>query len=644
MLGLLEVRELKMGKVLFFETYSIIQTLVLFRFIRRASVIYFHKKGFPRTDPNPRGKRIVERLIYLFNKKAEIRIIPVEKVYQYNWDLNKESLAIVEELVPDIQRSSAYKMVLGIIRDANILKFFKQLLAAEIPDRCLFLKVAKDLGSEHDSLVVIPKSSLSSFLETKLFGREGLGKYSIPVIYAANNIRDFFSKVISLAVLLLLPPGFVILRTRVTLRKINRGSYDVAMPMIWGFHEGEGRIGGVRRPHNDGYLYNQELTRGRIIHTFREPRFTPEVKANYKKVMDKKGIPYIDKKDYKVNMSFLLAAGKIQLRVLTGLFKNPFCWRDSADYIRYSIGVIQSMFEKLLEFENVDYKVEFVRHDYTASHIVETILCNQHGKRTVGIQHTASPYDLPQLSYVHFNKYIVYGEALVRNFLPYWRELRLEKTGRESIDWVVNIKKNEDTLNELKNRLREKYRERKYMAVILLPSPVEFGLRKRWDEMYNALRELKNLDIDINVFLRFRAKDHLYGPEYIRCFDSLPTWDERIIIDHENFTTYELISLCNLCIANSGSFAIFEAMAVEARVFPFDFIGTAKYYFSNYGKDFILHNKNDILRVLKGLENNYEGFDCNWELLYREGSFHYDGCNLERIQNVVLETLKEVKI
>ena len=633
-----------MAMVLFFETYSIIQTLLLWRHIKKARLIYFHKKGFPESVFNPRVKKNVERLIYLFNKKVEIKTIPVEKVYQYNWELNKDSLHFVEELAPHIERSSAYQVVLKVIRDENILKYYKARLAYDIPDRRLFMKVAKDLSLEHDSFAVVPASSDNSFLEGELFGREELQKWYIPAVHRINRIRRVSRKVATLVILSLLPIGFILTQlNKLTSKKTNKKNYDLAMPVMTGFHEGERMIRGVRRPHDDEYLYNKEMTIGRIIHIFGYWRFTPEVEAKYKQVMDKKGIPYVDRRHYKVNMGFLLLAGKIQFKIITGLLRNAFCRRDPPDYIYYSIGVIYAMLRKLVEFENVDYKVEIMRHDYDAAHIVGTILCHQHGKKTVGIQHNATigPYALNSLCYVHMDKYCIFSDAHLNLYSPYWDDLHLEKIGSPWLDYVIPLVSNEQQLSSTRNRIYSLYGKRKYVVLITFPSSAEYCLVNKWDEMYHALNDLKSYDIDCHIFLRFRTIEDLEA-KHISRFAQLPKRDDRIIIDLTNFTTYELMAVCDLYITSSHSTGLIEAVALRKKAFTFDYMGTAKYCFSKYGKDLILTTKDEVLNLFKNLENNFAGYDYNWELLRKEYNYHYDGRCLERLQKVVWEIVEEV--
>ncbi|MBW2004224.1 MAG: hypothetical protein JRI72_06350 [Deltaproteobacteria bacterium] len=244
---------------------------------------------------------------------------------------------------------------------------------------------------------------------------------------------------------------------------------------------------------------------------------------------------------------------------------------------------------------------------------------------------------------MHLDKYIIYGDLFEKHFYPFWKGLKLEKTGRENIDWVVNLKNDKAAMNTLKDKLRYYYPARKYNAVIILPSGAELNKKSQWDEIFNALCKIRTIDLDCNIFLRFRKEKDLNGYGHLRRFKDLPKLDGRIFIDHDNFTTYELMVLSNLVITNSASFAVHEAIVTDAKVFTFELIGFTHYYFPNYGNDFILYTEEDLIRVFMGLENDFMEFDCNWDKLKKDCNYNYDGKNHMRIQEVVWNTVKEVK-
>jgi len=630
--------------ILFFEAYSIIQTLLLFRDIRKADVIYFHMRPHPPLSHNPRIKMIVERLIRFLNRKARVDTLPPEMINDHCWAMNKRAIDVVEDMTTDIENSAVYQTILRIIKDENILRCYKAQLVDDVSASLLFFRVAKDLVTDSNGICyLVPADNDNSKIQKESLGEEPLGEETLdrcflPGSLRANQIRSFFRKIYALVTLLLLPTAYTILRfRRITLKKIIKKNYDIAMPVHWGFHKGDVVIRGVKRTHDDGYLYNDKIKRGRVVHIFNYWRFSPEIETNFKKVMDERGIPYVDVTSYRMSGKLVLAGIKLQSQIIQGFLSNSFYRHDRHAYIWYSSTIVYWMLGEYLQFENVDYKVEFVRNDYNPGHIVRTILCHQQGKKTVGIQHTATPYESPFLSYVHFDKYIVYGDIFVKAYLPYWEKLNLEKTGRESVDIAVNLLNNRSEMAELKDKLQKLYPARKYTAVIAMSSDVDYNPRSQWDEMYNALYRLKTHDeTDFNLFLRFRLMQYTSSSENMIRFAKLPQHDERIIIDHTNFSTHELMALCDVFIACNISFSINEAVASGAKVFTFNLHGRAKHFFGDdYGSDFILDTSEDLLRVFRGLENDFKDFDCRWELLKKDCNHHSDGKNVERIQDAV---------
>ncbi len=152
--------------------------------------------------------------------------------------------------------------------------------------------------------------------------------------------------------------------------------------------------------------------------------------------------------------------------------------------------------------------------------------------------------------------------------------------------------------------------------------------------MHKALVAFCETDLDCNVILRFRTRAS-FESAHVRQFLDLPDRDPRFIVELTNFSTYELMALSDLVIVTDGSFAGNEALAIGATVFSFEFIGAGRYYFRDYGKDFVLRNAADVLRVFGNINTSFEGFDCQWDALRRDANYHADGLNCHRIRTVV---------
>lgn len=628
--------------MLFFEKYSIIQVLFLFNRIRMAKLVYFHKRSFPSLGHNPKLKSIVKKLVFLFNKNIKIETLKADKINEYNWEANKDAVKICEAMTSEIETSAIYKSILKIVKDENIIKYFKGRLVNDISAKILFSQVAEGLIREQgNNIYLVPADSDSIRMQKELLGEDVFHTHVIKGIFIVNWLGSFSYKIWSLAVFFFLPAAFVILNLKkLTFKKIKKGSYDIAMPVIWGFHEGPIIINGINCCHDDMYLYCKGIAPGQIIHIFSHWRNAPEIEERYRKIMNKNGFHYIDNFCYKMNITFITIVLRIQLKIIFESFSKFFYFQDKSNYITYSHRVIYRMLNKYLEFENVNYKIELMRTDYEPSHVVETILCNQNNRMTVGIQHgaDAGPYVLNTLCYVHFNKYCIFSRRHLELYAPFWEKLNLENTGNPRTDYLFELSNSHSLTKEVKSRFESIYGKHDKIVLILFPSPLEYHISRKWDEIYETLRDLKSINIDCIVFLRFRSEADLDNSN-VRRFKNLQRCDSRFVIDLANFNTYELMVISDVVIGASHSSGIIEAASVGKKAFSFDYMGTAKYTLSKYGKDLILNKKDDVLRIFRDLKSDYSGYDCNWDSLKQEYNYYCDGKSLKRIQEVILNMI-----
>lgn len=633
--------------ILLFETYSLIQIIFLAAYIRKAKAVYFHRRSFPPLQHNSSIRRIAEKFILFLNKDIAIKDPPADKTNEYGWEMNKAAVEAVEGFIPEIINSAAYRVILKIIRDNNILKCYKMKLADDISARLLFVKMSHYLiGENKNKIYLIFSDNNHCRFRSNLLDIGALASFILPQSIMVNYIRVFFQKSYLTLIFLFLPAAFIISnlkRIRFTLGRIDKREYAIAMPVSWGIHDKEIIIDGVKWAHDDTYLYNKQIKKGDIVHIFNYWGDAPETEAKYKERMDAQGIFYADKKNYKVNMPFILICLRMQFQILVQSLKNFSYWIDRYKYLTYNNSIMFWMLKKHLEFENVDYKVELIRHDYSPQHIVETILCNQNNKKTVAIQHSANagPYVLNGLCFIHFDKYCILGERHLLLYEPFWSNLNLEKTGNYMIDELQRMAKDKPFLEIIKNKIATKYKKRKYIALISFPTPAEYNLSEKWDMIYEALAELRAVDIDCSIFLRFRNSACLEN-SHLKRFKNLPLSDSRFIIDLVNFSTYELIIASDVVLTSSHSSGMIEAVSIGRKAFTFDYMGTAKYSFSKYGRDIVIKDKEGIRNLFKNLENNYSGYCCDWSLLKQEYNYFDDGKSSERLQDVIYKTVQEV--
>ena len=632
--------------ILFFETYSVIQILFLFKYIRKTKQIYFHKRNFPGDlEIKPKIKQWVTRLVLLINNRIEIRSLPDEIVNRNNFISNKMAIDIVNADT-NFQKSKTYQTIVRIIRDENVAKCYKAQMVDDVSARLLYGMLAASLKTEmgeQAEIILIPSSNDNLQTEKRLSGRSLLVPHILDRVKRANSLRALSLKIWYFFLFTFLPTLYLMRKIHKIRIKVRKVTADIANPVIWGIDGQVVKEGGANRCHNDAYLYNNEIKHGKIMHIFGPWRFSRNGENREKQLLTKLNIPYVDIKKYKINPRFIGRAFIIQWELIKrGLLSVCFL-DDNVQHIHYSLRVLLWLLDKMVEFENVDFKVEFRRDDYSPAHVVGTILCQQNGKKSIGIQHNSSPYSLPRLAFVHMDKYLVMGDKYVKLFSPFWGELNLEKTGRENIDWIMDIINDTNRVISIKEKIQRNYRKSRFYVVITCPEMGHSKLKSQWDEMFEALWDLKAVVIDFTLFLRLKTPKQLKLDTNLVRFLELPKRDERIIVKSDILSTQELIAVSDLFIGGDASFAVMEALATKAKIFSFTYRHISRYWFSEYGKGLILTNKEDILGVFRGLENDFEQFDIDWARMKRDLSYHYDGQNRHRIREVLLKSVSEVE-
>lgn len=635
--------------MLFFESYSVLQIVFLWRAIRRARRICFHEKLYPplrRRFRLPRHEAICRGLIRLINREAEFVRPPEELLLRHNWEANKRAIAFTDRAEAAIKEHPVYRALRATLKDDALVRFFQHILVAHAAERLMFYAVGGALcaGGNPGGWRLVPASNDGRRYVAELEGTAG-AEPPLADVRAVNRVRAVGRKLLYLAFILAYPLGFLLsylIRGKAALRGPGKREYDVLQPVLWGIFEGESdrMISGTKKSQDDSYLQSDRLAPDRILYLFHKWRRDPKEEADLKAKMARSGWPFADSRDFVLTPPFLKYLLRLQghaLRLLAGVFRGA----DGEEMYESAAVAVRAILRKRLEIENVDCKVEFVRDDYNAGHVIETILNNRAGRLSIGIQHHMNAYDYPALSYVHFDKYIVYGDLTTRTFRPHWDRLDLQKTGRENIDWIVSLVRDREAVRRIEERADSLYGRRRARALFVLPTGQPLNRREKWDELYAAMEWFVRSEADVQVFLRFRSASDIERHPHLARFRGLAGRDRRVIIDQENFTTQELMAIADVVICNSHTFGIWEAVAASCKVFSYDMIGVTPYYFRDYGKNFSLADAADLCKVIRAAGDGILDFDVRWEDLARDCNYHADGGNLRRIQDVVLDGIRE---
>ncbi len=642
----------KKCRIIFVETYSPFQLVVLLPIFITAGRIYFHYKPFPPQREIGLIKRIVLKAIRLINPKAEIKSIEHDLILEENWKCNHEAAIMVKAAEKRIASLIPCGIVRKLIQDAAVIKCFQSYLVSALSSKLLFYRSAEILTkkmSSDDKLIVLPSGSLRIFHGELLKERIHL-RATIPrSVIVCNKIRRMFFSVLAIPVFFFAPVIWMLLNLkRISFNK-SIITAPIAVPIMHGFSNSKiDTRTGFKKNSDDNYLYNDAVVPGDIVHIWDGWTLPVDKKKNSKKIMTERRIPFAERKKYAVGISNLWYALILQIKMLRWLPYIVAIARADVELLYCGFTVIRFMLDQNVEFENVDYKVYYRLDDYSSRHIICTIMSEKIGRRVVLKHHAATTWDLPKIGFVHAHAYVVYGEIYEHVMDSFWKDVCLERTGRANIDWVAEIMRNPEEIVRLKDKFQKKYGKRRSTVLIIFPGANNrFTFLRQWNEMFSALKELTQRDLDVSVVLRFRLGNRA-GPTTIEAFDHIKEFletvysDPMFIIEKGMFTTQELMAISDVIIAHSSSFAINEALAASAKVFTFDLTGTASYYYPDYGRDFILYKKEDILRVFEAIETDFSTFDVDWDRLRRDANYYTDGGNLDRLRKVLLDSVKEV--
>lgn len=622
----------KQSYYILFKYYSLASLVIFLREVAGASRIEFFRTTRGSDWYSRLPKRLVLKIISVINPRAEVFETPFDDVVRFEWDCNRDSSHLVYDEEENIRSTFGFKVARAIIGDGRIMRFFQGELSLKYPPGLIFHKLAEEKSRNTPACLIIAD-------DAQYFINSGIS--SIRVIL--HTRIAWFARAGLMVAYLFFGALFPLLYLLKSLRRGIRFSIDrrrakLAMPVLWGFPE-EGKVfrGGVVRAYNDTYLYGGSIAKGDILHVFGRWQVSGELKKKYISVMNREGYAFIDKDNFKLTVGYVLMLAAVQCKLLLFMIGALCVLRNNIlqlQTLKAMPKFLYYLFEKRLECENFLCKVELVKDDYNPGHVINSIVSSQRGVVTVGVQHVASPFDAPQLAFVCFDYYTIFGHIYKKMFDGLWKGINLVETGRESIDWLVSSAREQESLDRIKIKINDLYGDFKFIVTILFPGVGDRCVKSKWDTISEGLLLVAGLDVDFKVFMRFRNTEHIDHPKALPLKKIIAS-DRRFILDHENFVTQELISVSDLVITPNASFGINEAVAVGKKVVTFDFIGTGARYFASYGKDFVMTRPEQVLKAFQGLVNNFIEMDCAWDELSRDLNYHVDGRNSERLRQLI---------
>ena len=620
-----------LSKTVLFSRYSFRQFYSNFSLIRKAEKIMFMPKTHYCHYPNRYKKYILLKLIKISSSSGNVSEIPLEEIIGHYWQSNMTAAQELSSLKEYFQNQESVKILEKILGGTHAVNYFQASFTYDIAYKHVFKSVKKDQEEKNSNLIAINDQryqegnknafKVSSFTLTM---KHYLFCCCIPIYFIFRNLINGF-----------------------TFNPIMMQA-KLSMPIISGINKQEsGHISaakGVKFSNDDSFIYGHEFRYGDVIHIFNFWKFSSEIKESFIKNMKESGIKYIDANKLKLDFKIIKNAINISLIFLFSLkrffkdYNEPYIERMNS----FLPKAILHFLQKSLELEYVKPQVELIRNDYNPASILRAIMSKNNNIKTIGIQHTATPYDCPQLCFVNYDRYLLFGNLYKNYFKDFLRDTELVINGKDFLDPVISLKNDKEKQEKTRSDFKRIYGETKKIVMIIMPgnSPmIRVDMRIK---MLNAIKKWQINDSEKNrehLVIRFRKKIEIETVKEWGMIYEISKQNKNIIVDFDNFTTQELMNLSDRIIVPHSSYSMTEAMALEKEAFSFDFSGSAFYYFAKYGNGLVLETEEELYQTLS-MDNSSFSRNIDYQKLAGDLDAFYDGKNVQRLRNLVLNLSK----
>ena len=637
---------------LFFQDPSLLQVLlVLPQLLRSERVIFYRPYWLSRKERGARS-RSAEKLIRWINRRAVIGEQDPEEAFPLAYENNLASDRAMEAFFPRVASSASVLILQQLIADPNLDRFYKIRLLPWVLYETQFYRAAQRRMISGEKIGLIP-AAYDRYAFHQPFLTERQLHDAVPpavraVLWMKDHLGDWARRLSGFNLILFLVTPLLFLLKTAWRAGIRRRPVpiraDVVSPLIWGFSE-DGTNRGLKTGLDDSYLLGGGLDPSRMAFYFSEWVFTPEERTLQEQRMARRGIRHFDPERFPLTPGFVRETLGEWLRLLTGLLRRFGAVAAEDRRIAWaSAALLHNLLKSRFFAVWVEYKVLLEAQDYSSSHVARTILSEKLGRLTAGDHHGApdGPAGFPVLRYTHIHRHAVWGEAFLKAFEPHWGLMQNVLVGSWRIDYVKAAQR-EERLAEMRERFRRLIGGCRPLAVMLFPTLGGHQDPRSIREAIEGLRLLRaEVPGDLTVVCRFRSVE-LANRYRALGLEAVLREDPRIVIDLGHFTTYEWFALADLVIAATTTTGIIEAAAAGKPVFTFDYRWLAEKVFAPYGKDLILRNRQDLVRVFQGIPSGFRGFDCQWDRLARDFSRYSDGECLSRYRRMILRAIEEVE-
>lgn len=381
--------------------------------------------------------------------------------------------------------------------------------------------------------------------------------------------------------------------------------------LVQAAHFGEDE--GVRREFlSEDYVFDPKRVALLITEMWR-----PVSPKAYRARMARAGIQVLDVRDFSIGPALALRL----VEAAVGLWRRCSLEARSWEDVGLALRFLKARLDEEVTLANCEHRAILCLDDYGPGHIVRTLVYRQRAKRTFGIQHSAGNglFSVPQLAYVCFDRYLIFGRFYRELFHPFWEDLPLVEFGYNRIDGYLR---------------QRPARRRRDKPTILVTLPTISSLAE-FREMFPRGEAVLEFLAGVDDRLAERARV-IVRPKYSTGIDEVRA---RIANHRIEFamgkgkTTTELLDEADLVVASHGSGILVECALLRVPVINHDYVGLIQRYWTKYGADMCSTTAEELRRRVENFASG-KALDVDWKRLWADLSYPNDGHT-----NRVLETL-----
>jgi hypothetical protein len=623
-------------KAIFFSQYKVSKIIAYSREIRDADVILFMPKTAYYKYSNKYEIFFVTKILSLFFSKNIITEIDADSVIGHFWLANAEASDHLFG-IKDILESKAPNLLLyQILEDDLVVNYFQGSLTPYFFYEKLCLKIFEQQKHQYSEVLYIGNSQDSSLYANKIEYKKYLHYF--------ESIKNLILTSRHFIVSLIIPVYFLL----ITLlngfkRKPIAKKPTLTMPVInginKGYHHHVSKAEGVKYSTDDRFIYGDKIRIGDVIHIFEFWSFKPGIKQEFIDNMTDQGISYIDSKHLKMNAESLKMTIHVLLIIIRNVFNlfKDFNNREVLEMNLFLPKAILHILKKHLEIQYVCPSVDLIRNDYNPASILRAIVSKKNNIKTIGIQHTATPYECPQLSFVNFDYYLLFGNLYRNRFKKYLVDTKVIINGKDFLDPVIRLKNSKVEQDRVRKDFKDLYGERNNKLLIILPGNSPTVRKYMRQRLVNVLTRWCENSTDLTIIIRFRMRIEIETVNEWAQIYGLSMNNKKIIVDFDNFTTQELISISDRVIIPHASYSMTESLALNKKTYSFDYSGQAKYFFDSYGSDLVITSEKDLYQRIILSESELSSLDINFKKLSQDLDAFYDGNNVSRLEELIID-------